>query len=284
MANFRTNSIFHYTQHLQSLMSILEKGLIPNYCLEKFHYYDGKREKEIMLSFPMVSFCDIPIRQTTIQTLRYGTYAIGLSKQITEKFKISPILYSNNEDIISSLACLRSFEGLLKNELKNYSTDLKSVEIKIPMNQKGNIDLPQIKSLINYNQIKRTNDCLMAYVKQFWGEHDGEEQINYEENEWRYVVPQDDNIPWFRSMEEYKGWRGTEEKPAPSQYLVNKKIIFEDSDINHILVPSDEEAEFISNQIRKLPAIGGSEKIMTDFNKDSLIRKINTFERIEQDF
>lgn len=76
MANYRTSSLFHYTTFI-GLKSILKLGIIPNFCKEDLTI-DGN---PLVITFPMVSFCDIPLTRTSEFTKRYSRHAIGLTKE-----------------------------------------------------------------------------------------------------------------------------------------------------------------------------------------------------------
>ena len=71
------NTLFHFTDHIDKLVGILENEFYPNYSLENQEHI-GPVIFEI--AFPMVSFCDIPLSQTQAHTVYYGNYAIGLKK------------------------------------------------------------------------------------------------------------------------------------------------------------------------------------------------------------
>ena len=94
----KTSSLFHFTEDLEVLKSIIRNGLIPNFCKEDLCYEDRK----IIIGVPMVSFCDIPLTRTSEFKSRYGELAIGLSKDWAIRNQINPILYVNDTRVLIS--------------------------------------------------------------------------------------------------------------------------------------------------------------------------------------
>lgn len=55
MNNSHSDTLFHYTKQLDSLISILKEGLRVSYSGEQI-------TEDIFIGIPMVSFCDIPVQ------------------------------------------------------------------------------------------------------------------------------------------------------------------------------------------------------------------------------
>jgi hypothetical protein len=76
------NSLFHFTNSFDNLLSILKEEFRPRFCLEDFSLMfvgmstDPKQEWGV----PMVCFCDLPLSQTSFHLSVYGDYGIGLTK------------------------------------------------------------------------------------------------------------------------------------------------------------------------------------------------------------
>lgn len=129
---------------------------------------------------------------------------------------------------------------------------------------------------------------LNAFIKRFQGtiKKKGRfmEQVHYEENEWRYVVHQD-CVDWLINKEEYDVWRGTnKKKPKPSDILVEQKLKFNIDDIVYIIVEQDNQIKKMIQSIRKIKFIGGNTKPIADLDKDILISKLLSMERVKRDF
>lgn len=56
----------------------MTNGFWPRYCLEDFRWYN----KDIPnVSYPMVSFCDIPLTRIREHTDFYGSFGIGMTRE-----------------------------------------------------------------------------------------------------------------------------------------------------------------------------------------------------------
>lgn len=271
----KTSSLFHFTKELEVLKSIIRNGLIPNFCKEDLCYEDRK----IIIGVPMVSFCDIPLTRTSEFKSRYGELAIGLSKDWAIKNHINPILYVNDMRILMSLNFLNSYRHSQEEEVKKLGGNAKSIKINplSPESWKG------ITHFINMNNAKDAVYCLYSYVKKYMGVGpDGKEEVNYIENEWRYVAA-GEGIEWKWNEKDYKAWRGGGEKPEPSEALKRGGLKFKAEDITYIIVEKDSQIPIIMDYIMGIDVIGGEEKL-SDNDKKTLLTKIISQEKIGKDF
>lgn len=258
ISNFRTSSIFHYTI-FNVLPKIITEGLIPNYCKEDLSENNGS----LILGIPMVSFCDIPLTRTSEFNKRYGSHAIGLRKEWAEKNGINPILYFNNKCIANSLS--------------NF--------IKMEQEQRN----PTGSNVMTFNQFsnKKPYNLLLGYIKKYNGENLKKKtiQCNYEENEWRYVLKETDDIKWYWNKEEIDKWRGSEKnKPAPIDYFKERKLKFDLDDLTYIIVEKESQVQSMIDKISKMEKIGGNSSKITENDKKILISKIISMEKIKKDF
>lgn len=244
MSSFRTTSIFHYTKDLMSLKMILEDGVIPNFCSEEL-------APDVTIGIPMVSFCDIPLGRTHEHVSRYGHFAIGLATEYGERNNINPVFYVNNEHFMNLI---------------------------LERDDKGNVDVSQFIS-----------SPVSGLYKKCYGEYDEKEISNYSENEWRYIVAQSDDLHWHKSKEEYVEWRKTgigKNKPNPINNLVlyNKRLIFELSDINYLIVEKEKNVSELIDYIYRMRFIGGSAVQLSQKDKLYLISRIRSIESIRRDY
>ena len=87
MGRIYSQSYFHYTKDLNTLISILQNGFRGHYCREEFRY----NQKIINIYVPMVSFCDIPLSH--IPDITYGGFGIGMYSVWGNAQKLTPVCY-----------------------------------------------------------------------------------------------------------------------------------------------------------------------------------------------
>jgi hypothetical protein len=139
--------------------------------------------------------------------------------------------------------------------------------------------------LIAYYDYVKTKHFICGFVKQYNGEHKGKAQCNYEENEWRYVVEENDNIQWKWSEDQYKNWRGTgKKKNQADSYLSGKKLSFGVDDISYIIVEHENQRGDIIEFINKMTSVGGASTTIDRKERLKLISKIISIEQIKKDF
>lgn len=271
---YRTSSLFHYTS-MECLKAILREGFYPNYCKEDFSI----GEKDYIVGIPMVSFCDIPLTRAASFMDRYKSYAISLKKEWALEKGINPILYINNMNIISALQLYKNHENALLDKVKEYGGN--EYSISVLLNKSG--DIPELVNFINMCTSSSANRYLWGFSKKYWNRE--RDICNYEENEWRYIVPEFEDVKWLWGGSEYDKWRGSkeDEKPQANASLKQCKLQFEVSDITHLIVKKDEDVFNLIEYINVLDFIAGSNEL-SDSNKSILISKITTVDKIERDF
>ncbi len=122
---------------------------------------------------------------------------------------------------------------------------------------------------------------MLGYMKKYEYSEEDKAQINYDECEWRLVIPESAQLDrkslckWYWQKKEYETWRSSVEKPfvpgAPP-------FVFDVSDINYIIVNDESSKQIFLDKINKLDSICG--KIMTIEEKSILISKIMSFDQI----
>ncbi len=91
--------LFHYTSQLGYLIDILRNGFWPRYCVEEFDWLIEGRIP--CIAFPIVCFCDIPIPAAHGHRVRYGSYAVAVSKAAAPDYDINPVWYLLEESFIA---------------------------------------------------------------------------------------------------------------------------------------------------------------------------------------
>ena len=84
--NLSSNVLFHFTNKMDNIISILEKGFVPHFCPEHLSPNEPKLFPEIVM--PMVCFCDIPLALIREHLNHYGSFGIGLKKEWTSQLII----------------------------------------------------------------------------------------------------------------------------------------------------------------------------------------------------
>ena len=143
------NTLFHFTDSLDKLISILKHKFRPCYHDEKSLLsellLDVHTLKALKLSIgwviPMVCFCDLPLSMVSRHMRYYGSYALGMSKNWGIRKGLNPVLY----------LC-------------------------------GNSDLAHALGIFHKKSYKKSRR-VEAYMKPY--EHSGKRY--YDEREWRYV-------------------------------------------------------------------------------------------------
>jgi hypothetical protein len=88
--NISSNTLFHFTNSLENLESILRDKFLPYYCFED----------KIDRAIPMVCFCDLPLSQLKYHISVYGNYGIGLKKDWGILNKLNPVIYLSNDSVL----------------------------------------------------------------------------------------------------------------------------------------------------------------------------------------
>lgn len=253
--SYRTQSLYHYTSTIDNVANILkEKKLYPQFCSENL---GTKMNPHLGFGIPQICCCDIPVSMARNMKSQYGNFAIAFSKEWGIQNKFNPIFYIQDERVINSYMFLY--------ELANKYLNKKAEIICLNENDVNNYYLERG----DYNA---TMNFVFGYIKKYKEEWKNKEYLNYEENEWRYIVDDgklvsnDKTIRW-KSAEEYKKWRGRgNKKPAISDDLKECALKFSYDDITDILVKKGKLKE-MKNLINSFQ--------ITDSEKQKLTNLIN---------
>jgi uncharacterized protein YqgV (UPF0045/DUF77 family) len=93
-----SDTLFHFTTSLKNLKNILSKKFHITYCREKYTLNNETHD----YYFPMVSFCDIPLALAKDQIDKYGSYAIGMTKEWGIKNKLNPVVYIEKDSLLGN--------------------------------------------------------------------------------------------------------------------------------------------------------------------------------------
>ena len=286
--NSHTSALFHYTRNQNVLINILREGLKFSYCKEKF-------SEDLCLGIPMISFCDIPIGNSFEHSAKYGQYAIALSKKkLMHDYKgaLGPVNYFTSLSFVKAAFELREESKNKKKELDFISNASTGKDIQIEIKGKtfkgktlspehANNALMLFLDSINYHHSAIQAISLM---KTYQSKHDGKEQVNYDECEWRIVLPENAKLnegtlcKWFWTENEYDDWRNG----RVNKFINEMPLLFSVDDIEYIIVPTKELIPNFIKRLIKLKEICGEK--LEDKDKYSLVSKVISLEQIKRDF
>lgn len=246
--NLSANTVFHFTNSIDNLVSIFKNGFFPQYCLEDIIYLLQDGVNHLEYAIPMVSFCDIPLSQIQYHTKKYGKYAIGLYKNWAKKNKVNPVIYTYQKSAIT--------EFLANNFLK-------FVEKVCP--ETGE----QIFPLLHY---------VKPYEGNLWknGEIKEKNVRFYDEREWRYVPSK---IFGILLKANYLSKQSRRSKNSEVIQDVSTHLSFIPNDIRYLVVQN--ESEILSFH-KKL--VGLMRDKFADSSITLLTTKIISMENIIEDF
>lgn len=280
--NNHTSTLFHYTRRKSFLLSIIKNGFKYSYCKEEFI-------DDVCLGIPMISFCDIPISDSTEHVSKFGSYAIGISKDALIKVGVAPINYFISENSANSAFYLKE---IAKKESKTRKI-LKKKGNVISYQKGGSVSIIESPTIENVNDIlddfyadrnyyKASISSIGLTKKYSFKNKNGKLQINYDENEWRIVLPEEKvkegGCRWFWNEEEYDIWRNR----VKDKFVPNWVLEFGVEDINFIIVPKQKDIPDIVCKLSKLKKVCG--KTLTEEETNLLLSKVISFEQIKNDF
>lgn len=271
--NSHTSALFHYTRNQNIVINILKEGLKFSYCREEF-------SDDLCLGIPMICFCDIPVGASFEHSSKYGQYAIGLSKdKLLEKYKeaLGPVNYVTSLSSVKAAFQLRNADEVNNNRTKSSITTVNNKLSEEPTNNA----LMHFLQGIDYHQ---SFTQAISLMKPYQSIHDGNSQINYDECEWRIVLPEhtklndNEHCQWFWTKEEYESWR----KQRENKFINEMPLLFTVDDIEYIIVPTKELIPNFIKRLIDLKEICGNK--IEDKDRYSLVSKVISLEQIKRDF
>lgn len=276
------SSLLHFTNSMNAIKGILEKGFRFSYCCEQFtstininelhpegaNFYRPSPLIDPYIAIPMICFCDIPLTRAKQHSKIYGKFIVGVDNNMALTVfgdNINPVMYRTSLTINLAL------------------NDLSVIKAKI-----DNVD-----GCLNF---KCSLNQLICNTKPYSGSFRGfNDYCFYNEREWRILIPYDydEHIKWYWNMSEQKF---EEEKVKINHILHNTEYAYrgfteciDDEDsfikfITHIIVDSEDNiselVEFILNEEQPL---FGYQKVSKRI-RNCLVSRITSFERIENDY
>ena len=286
--NSHTSALFHYTRNQNILINILKEGLKFSYCKEKF-------SDDLCLGLPMISFCDIPIGNSAEHSSKYGQYAIALSKKkLLHDYKgaLGPVNYFTSLSSVKAAFELREEGEKKKQELDVISKASSGNEITMEIKGKtfkGKALSPEhahnaLQLFFKSIDYHHCSTRAISLMKSYQSMHDNKNQVNYDECEWRLVLPENVKInentlcKWFWTENEYDNWRNSRE----DKFINDLPLLFSVYDIEYIIVPTKELIPNFIKRLINLKMICGEK--LKDKERYSLVSKVISLEQIKRDF
>ena len=246
-------SLFHFTDTLDKLRSILKEGFKPHYSQENLEMFGLPN----CLGIPMVSFCDIPLSQTERHSKEYGYYALGLQKKWGTKKNISPIHYIFDGSICATI-------------LSEISRKLSSGDV-----------------LCEYRCFKfNPQTALFFYAKPYKGKSSKTKKslAFYNEREWRYVPFADPTLGIMKipsgvqPMLSEKNYKTIEAVDSMTKKLQDHyRLTFHADDIKYIIVKKENEIPQVVDDISK-------NLCCSEEARKKLITRMISMKQIQEDF
>lgn len=306
-----SDTLFHFTTSLRNLENILLKKFRLTYCKEEY-LLDYETHDSY---YPMVSFCDIPLSLAKKQIERYGSYAIGMTKEWGTDNNLNPVVYIEKnsllaKDIQATLDNIVKMTKSISTQIEKtktsaisktkISTDkaLEHIKDLNPENEKSAIKelhaltenlqnaLDSIKnfseSFNNLKNIVNNFGNIFRYIKNYEGALTRNYKTTskyrfYDEREWRYVPALDDNrVKRSLNAIQYREQRGlSKNKP----FIENINLSFTSNDIKYLIVKSNKD---IPKLIKIIKSIDNLTKSPNE--ADVLTTKILTSDQLNNDF
>lgn len=250
-----TNTLFHFTNSLQHVISILTHDFRPHYSLENLNVLAPMDEYLPSLEFaiPMVCFCDIPLSAAAQHMAVYGSYGIGLTKEWGRNHGIAPVLYTYPDSGVAKR--LRDLVKGLFNEPID-TVDAENVQ----------------DHFFDFSCFIKPYEGHLTRSGRY------KDQVRfYDEREWRYVS---------RSMEgEYRYGLTKQEFAADDLREAAQKDIFDRDRVK--FVPSDVKYVILAKESEILKLIQKIERVKGRYAHNEvkvLTSRIISAEQIESDF
>lgn len=227
-------------------MKIIATGFWPRYCAEDFHWYN---EALGYVSYPIVSFCDIPLTRIKDHTSFYGQFGLGMSRDWAIESGLNPVIYlSEHSAVRKSILRLAQPEQFVTSPNRSAYTD-------------------------NFFE-------LLALIKPLYGKMqriDGSEVEKdfCQENEWRFTP----KLKQGRKCIPIQ--KHNSNKDAYDRHTFDNCLLkFDVSDISYVIVKSETDRQSFLDYLES-SSRGGSEDLDA---LQALRSKVLSLEVIERDF
>src|ERR1039457_4601518 len=209
--NISSNVLFHFTDSMDRLKSILRHGFSPHFCpeftLDPADVEAANSKRPPMRAAPMVCFCDLPLSLIHKHLKEYGNFGIGLDKDWGLENGIAPVIYT--------YARAQTHPAIM--QLITKASEIKDRIMAINLN------------------------LLAAYTKPFvgpaWRHNRVEPSVRfYDEREWRYIPSVREGEAIFLKRNDYD--KGSKAKQSNKRF---KPLLVTPKAIQYLIVAGDED-------------------------------------------
>ncbi len=217
-----SNYLFHFTNEMNHLVSIMNNYFMPFYCMESLDYLTFTEFKIEGMAYPLVCFCDIPLNRHYRHKSKFGEYVIGMKKKWGEDNHLTPIIYSHPKSMtILTLSTLFKMTRFFQEKLNEEEFQM--------FNNAVSYLIMHYKSYEGRQFLKKQN----LFAKEF--------TRFYDEREWRYLPIEVNGLKLNLEISEYLNTQKLHEENKLIQK--NNKLKFELSDIEFLFLKEDAEIE-----------------------------------------
>ena len=226
-----SNLLYHFTNNIDILISILENGFWPMTAIEDISFMMPKYE-EARVGIPMVCFTDIPIELADEHRNEYGKFGLGMKKEWGIKNGLNPICYM-----------------LKGSEIYNAYNHLQWVAqqnaLKLDAgNKEGPKTFEMMDAFMNY----------AGFIKEYSHDVTLNSKPFYDEREWRYLPPFKDagvRIDGYCNRLMPQVVDNRQEKDKLNNHMKQKYTLeFAFDDLETIVVPDQESASLLCYKLK----------------------------------
>ena len=216
------STVFHFTNEYCTLIdSLKSRSFKLSYAKEHVDFGNENRH----FAVPMVSFCDLRIKETLPHIEKYGQFGIGLSKEWATGSGLNPVLYLTNNNEIS----------------KNFITDLSQFFQILTM--PGEMSEKEVANGQVLSEIYNRYLNIMRFIKNYEGilSRKGRDEFYRfaDENEWRYVLPLNSDTKLGKFIKPIDQVNTQEKKKLANESIDDYDLPFSSDDIKYIIVKED---------------------------------------------
>jgi hypothetical protein len=241
MSIISSNTLFHFTNTAENLISILKEGFKPRFCLETIglEFMIGKQADEKQ-AVPMTCFCDLPFSMISDHLEFYGSYGIGLTKNWGKTKGLTPLIYIHDNSAF--VKYIHHFGKAFFKQMIRLDHDT------IPIDENPMVSFLELSAF------------LKPYEGEMWRVNKYVQKKFYDEREWRFV-PFIDSIDSEYRLDEKQFLNNIERASANEMLGQRAKLDFDASDIKYIIVKSEIEMLALSNALDNMTTIYKPEEI-----------------------